>query len=118
MDTPASQAEAKVVATPAALALVAQLQAQHGPQLLFYQSGGCCENSAACCYLPGEIPLGNNDVLLGEVGGCPFYMSASQYATWQHTQIIIDAVPGECGTFSLESGTGQSFFMRSRVFGL
>jgi uncharacterized protein (DUF779 family) len=31
---------AKVVATPAALELVAQLQVKHGPELMFHQSGG------------------------------------------------------------------------------
>ena len=40
----------KVIATPAALALVAFLQSKHGPDLMFHQSGGCCDNSAANCY--------------------------------------------------------------------
>ena len=35
----------RVVATPEALALIAQLQAQYG-ELMFHQSGGCCDGSA------------------------------------------------------------------------
>jgi uncharacterized protein (DUF779 family) len=105
----------KVVATPAALALVAYLQAKYGT-VMFHQSGGCCDNSAANCYLPGEITMGAGDVLLGEIGGASFYISTSQYATWKHTQLIIDVIDGHGGTFSLEGPEGKAFHTRSRVF--
>lgn len=107
---------AKVVATPAALELVAQLQAQYGPELMFHQSGGCCDNSAANCFLPGEITMGAGDVYLGDIGGCPFYIGKAQYETWKHTQLIIDVIEGTGGTFSLEGATGKAFHTRSRVF--
>lgn len=83
---------------------------------MFHQSGGCCDNSAANCYLPGEITMGAGDVLLGEIGGASFYISTSQYATWKHTQLIIDVIEGHGGTFSLEGSTGKAFHTRSRVF--
>jgi len=107
---------AKVVATPAALDLVAHLQAQYGPDLMFHQSGGCCDNSAANCFLPGEITMGAGDVYLGDIGGCPFYIGKGQYETWKHTQLIIDVIEGHGGTFSLEGATGKAFHTRSRVF--
>lgn len=107
----------KVIATPAALDLIERLKAKHGPQLMFHQSGGCCDNSAANCFLPGEITMGAGDVYLGDIGGCPFYIGLGQYATWQHTQLIIDALDGPGGgTFSLEGPEGQAFHTRSRVF--
>ena len=106
----------KVIATDAALSLVRELQAQHGPELMFHQSGGCCDNSAANCYLPGEITMGAGDVYLGHIGGCPFYIGKAQYAYWQHTQLIIDVIEGHGGTFSLEGSTGKAFHTRSRVF--
>ena len=68
----------RVIATDAALALIAQLQAQHG-SVMFHQSGGCCDNSAANCYLPTDLTIGAGDVLLGYVGGAPFYIGKSQY---------------------------------------
>jgi uncharacterized protein (DUF779 family) len=105
----------KVVATTAALQLIEQLKQKHGA-LMFHQSGGCCDNSAANCYLPGEITTGAGDVLLGEIGGCPFYISASQYEYWKHTQLIIDVIDGQGGTFSLEGPEGKAFHTRSRVF--
>lgn len=107
----------KVIATEAAVALIALLKDKHGPGLMFHQSGGCCDNSAANCYLLGELTIGQGDVYLGDIGGCPFYMSTSQYATWRHTQLIIDVIDGHGGgTFSLEGPEGKSFHTRSRVF--
>ena len=106
----------KVIATPAALELIAFLKTKHGPELMFHQSGGCCDNSAANCYLPGEITMGAGDVYLGDVGGTPFYIGRAQYAYWKHTQLIIDVIEGHGGTFSLEGPEGKAFHTRSRVF--
>ena len=50
---PATAPVARVVATPAALTLIAELAARHGP-LMFHQSGGCCDGSAPMCYPAGE----------------------------------------------------------------
>lgn len=107
----------RVVATPAALELIEQLKAQHGPALMFHQSGGCCDNSAANCYLPTDLTIGAHDVHLGEIGGVPFYISESQYQYWKHTQLIIDVIDAHGGgTFSLEGPEGKAFHTRSRVF--
>lgn len=106
-----------VIATPAALALIETLKLQHGPGLMFHQSGGCCDNSAANCYLLGELTTGPGDVYLGQIGGCPFYIGRGQYVHWRHTQLIIDVIDGHGGgTFSLEGPEGKSFLTRSRVF--
>ena len=105
----------RVVATEAALQLIRELQAIHG-ELMFHQSGGCCDNSAANCYLPTDLTIGAQDVLLGHVGGVPFYIGKAQYAYWKHTQLIIDVVTGQGGNFSLEAGSGKAFITRSRLF--
>ena len=107
----------KVIATEAAVALIALLKDKHGPGLMFHQSGGCCDNSAANCYLLGELTIGQGDVYLGDIGGCPFYIGKAQYEYWRHTQLIIDVIDGHGGgTFSLEGPEGKSFHTRSRVF--
>ncbi|BDG37582.1 hypothetical protein B4119_3679 [Parageobacillus caldoxylosilyticus] len=108
--------EPKVIATDAALALIEKLKAKYGP-LMFHQSGGCCDGSSPMCYPQGELIVGDSDVLLGEIGGCPFYISKAQYEYWKHTQLIIDVVPGRGGMFSLEGPEGVRFLTRSRVFG-
>lgn len=106
----------KVIATEAAVELIEFLKCKHGPDLMFHQSGGCCDNSAANCYLPGEITMGAGDVYLGHLAGCPFYIGKAQYAYWRHTQLIIDVIEGHGGTFSLEGPEGKAFHTRSRVF--
>lgn len=105
----------RVVATDAAIALIEQLKNEHG-DMLFHQSGGCCDGSAPNCFLPNEILIGAQDIKLGEIGGMPFYISKSQYDYWKHTQLIIDVIAGQGGNFSLESATGKCFLTRSRLF--
>ena len=113
--TPRNSAVSRVSATPAALALIDQLKQQHGA-LLFHQSGGCCDGSAPMCFPANEFLVGDVDVKLGEIGGVPFYMSQSQFSYWEHTHLIIDAIPGSGGMFSLERPTGLRFLTRSRLF--
>ena len=105
----------KVIATADASELIESLKLKHGP-LMFHQSGGCCDNSAANCYLPGELTIGPSDVYLGDIGGCPFYIGKAQYEYWKFTQLIIDVIDGHGGTFSLEGPEGKAFHTRSRVF--
>ena len=106
----------RVVATEGALALIEKLKARHGP-LMFHQSGGCCDGSAANCYPLGEMTVtAARDVFLGEIGGCPFYIGKCQFEYWQHTQLIIDVVEGRGGTFSLEAPEGLAFHTRSRLY--
>jgi hypothetical protein len=107
----------RVTATPAALEVIIHLQRKHGP-VMFYQSSGCCDNSAPNCYLPGELNPGPADLCLGHVAGSPFYMTRSQYEYWQHTQLIIDVVDAPIGgdNFSLEGPQGKAFLSRSRLF--
>ncbi|WP_420993058.1 DUF779 domain-containing protein [Cupriavidus sp. 30B13] len=114
-DTTPAGAVQRVIATPAALALIERLRAQHG-ELMFHQSGGCCDGSAPMCYPAGELIIGEADVRLGEIGGTPFYMTRAQFEYWQHTRLVIDVVPGSGGMFSLEGPTGLRFLTRSELF--
>ncbi len=104
----------KVTATPAALELLAEIVAEHGP-VLFHQSGGCCDGSSPMCYPQGEFLIGDNDVKLGDIGGAPFYISRSQYEVWKHTELVIDVVPGRGGMFSLDNGRERRFLTRSNI---
>ncbi len=103
-----------VTATPAALALIEAITAEHG-EILFHQSGGCCDGSSPMCYPRGEFIVGDRDVKLGEIGGAPVYIGAEQYALWRHTQLIIDVTPGRGGMFSLDNGREVRFLTRSRL---
>lgn len=105
----------QVLATDSALALIEKLKSIHG-DLLFHQSGGCCDGSSPMCFPRGEFLIGDSDVQLGEIGGTPFYMSKSQFEYWKHTELTIDVVPGRGGMFSLEGPEGLRFLTRSRLF--
>lgn len=105
----------RVALTDAAAALLAELQGEHGP-LLFHQSGGCCDGSAPMCYPRREFRVGQRDVLLGVVGGTPFFIGAAQFEYWQHTHLTVDVVPGRGAGFSVEGPRGLRFIVRSRVF--
>ena len=105
----------KVSATPAALELLAEIIADHGP-VLFHQSGGCCDGSSPMCYPRGDFLIGDRDVLLGVIGeDTPVYIGASQYEAWKHTDLMIDVVPGRGGMFSLDNGRERRFLTRSNV---
>jgi uncharacterized protein (DUF779 family) len=110
-----NQALDRVIATEAALQMIAELRGRHGP-IMFFQSGGCCDGSAPMCFPAGEFDLSDTDVYLGNLDGAPFYMGLEQFAYWEHTQLIIDVVAGNGGMFSLDNGTGRRFLTRSRLF--
>ncbi|MBV8092371.1 MAG: DUF779 domain-containing protein [Acetobacteraceae bacterium] len=105
----------RVIVTPDAQRIIERLLARHGP-LLFHQSGGCCDGSSPMCYPADEFRVGSQDLLLGCIGSCPFYIGAAQFEYWKHTQLIIDVVPGRGSGFSLEAPEGVRFLTRSRVF--
>jgi uncharacterized protein (DUF779 family) len=105
----------RVEITDKAIEIVERLKAQHGP-LMFHQSGGCCDGSSPMCYPLGDFRVGPQDVLLGQIAGCEFYIGAAQFEYWRHTQLIIDVVPGRGSGFSAEAPEGVRFLTRSRVF--
>lgn len=105
----------RVSATPAALELIATLTRLHGP-VMFFQAGGCCENSVPLCYPQGEFKTSPNDVHVGEIGGAPYYMGSREFEFWQNTHLIVDVVQGRGGTFALDGPDGTTFVARSRLF--
>ncbi len=105
----------RVSATPAAAALIELLVNKHGP-VMFFQSGGCCENSAPLCYPLGEFKLSPNDVYLGDVCGAPYYMGHRDFEFWQNTHLTVDVVAGSSGTFALDGPEDKTFICRSRLF--
>ncbi len=105
----------RVRITKEAEKVVDQLRAKHG-ELMFHQSGGCCDGSSPMCYPKGEFMVGGADVWLGEIAGCNFYMAKDQFEFWQHTELTIDIVKGRGASFSLEIPLGLRFVTKSRVF--
>ena len=106
---------ARVLVTSEASKVISQLKEKFG-DLMFHQSGGCCDGSQPMCFEKGEFRTGDSDVLLGEIEGCEFYMSRDQFEYWQHTQLTIDITPGRGSSFSLEIPMGIRFITKSRLY--
>ncbi|MFC4604985.1 DUF779 domain-containing protein [Rhodococcus kronopolitis] len=127
-----SEVPGRIVATAGAVELLRRLRDAHGP-LMMHQSGGCCDGSAPMCYPAGEFIVGDRDVLVGlldlrlgagenanslpdGVDAVPVWISGSQFEVWQHTQLVLDVVPGRGSGFSLEAPEGLRFLSRARAF--
>jgi uncharacterized protein (DUF779 family) len=95
--------------------VIGELRAKHG-ELMFHQSGGCCDGSSPMCYEAGEFLVGSSDVWLGAIDGCDFYMAKDQFEFWKHTELTIDITEGRGASFSLEIPLGIRFVTKSRVF--
>ncbi|MBB6500449.1 DUF779 domain-containing protein [Pedobacter cryoconitis] len=105
----------RILVTEKAVRIIDQLKAEYG-ELLFHQSGGCCEGSYPHCFELGGFLIGSHDVCLGEIEGCKFYMAGDQFEYWKHTQLTLDAIEGRAAGFSLESTLDVGFIIHSRLF--
>ena len=106
----------RVLITDSAKEIIDILRKRFGSDLMFHQSGGCCDGSSPMCFEKGDFKVGSQDVWLGEVYGCDFFMSADQFEYWKHTQLTLDVTPGRGSSFSIEIPMGIRFMIRSKLF--
>ena len=108
----------RVSITPAAAEVVEKLKAEHG-ELVFNQSGGCCDGTAPMCYEKGDFYVPSRNVKLGELCGVEFFIDKDQFEYFRHSHITVD-VKEEKGafgnSFSLEIDMGYQFITVSRIF--
>ena len=105
----------RVAITNEARKIVDQLRERHG-ELMFHQSGGCCDGSSPMCLEKGDLLLNENDVWLGTIHGCEFFMSKDQFEHWKHTHLTVDVTKGHGSSFSLEIPMGVRFVIKSSMF--
>jgi uncharacterized protein (DUF779 family) len=105
----------RVKITAEAKKIMDKLRQKHG-ELMFHQSGGCCDGSSPMCYKKGQFRTGKSDVKLGEIYGAEFWMAKDQYKYWQYMQLTIDVKPGRGSSFSLEIPLGVRFLIKSKMF--
>jgi uncharacterized protein (DUF779 family) len=105
----------RVTVTERAMKVIDQLREKQG-DLMFHQSGGCCDGSAPMCFVVGDFIVGSREVMLGEIHGCEFYMAADQFEFWKNTHLTIDITEGRGASFSLEIPLGLRFITVSRLF--
>jgi uncharacterized protein (DUF779 family) len=105
----------RVSITDEAKKVVEQLREQHG-ELVFHQSGGCCDGSAPMCFAKDDFMMGARDLLIGNIAGCDFYMHEDQFEYTKHTHTTVDITKGRGSSFSLEIPLGLRFIAVSRLF--
>ena len=105
----------RISITDKAKEVVDKLKEKHG-ELMFHQSGGCCDGSAPMCFEKGDFLIGSRDLCLGEIHGCKFYMAADQFEYYKNSHITVDVVEGRGSSFSLEIPMGLRFMAVSRLY--
>jgi len=105
----------RVLIAEEAKKVIDQLREKHG-ELMFHQSGGCCDGSSPMCYKKGQFRTGKSDVKLGKVYGIEFWMAKDQFKYWKHMQLTLDVKPGRGSSFSLEIPLGVRFVIKSKLF--
>ena len=105
----------RVEITDKASELVESLKKKHG-EVIFHQSGGCCDGSVPMLLPKNDFYLDESDVFMGQVAGVDFYMNHAQFEYWKHTHLTVDVIPGRGSSFSLEIPEGFRFKIDSRLF--
>ena len=108
----------RLIATPEALKVIEMLKNEYG-ELVFNQSGGCCDSTAPMCYEKKDFHVPSRNVKMGEVGGCEFFIDPEQFEYFRYSQIILDVKEEKAAfgnSFSLEIDEGYQFITRSRIF--
>lgn len=104
--------------TPAAVEVIERLKKEYG-ELVFNQSGGCCDGTAPMCYEKGDFYVPSRNVKLGEICGCEFFIDKDQFEYFKHSFITIDVREEKAAfgnSFSLEIDLGYQFITKSRIF--
>jgi len=104
----------RVAITEKAIVVLNQLKAKHG-NLIFHQSGGCCDGSSPMILEEGDLYLDDSDILLGQLDGVNYYMNQDQFNYWKHTHLTVDITEGRGSSFSLEIPLGLRFIIHSRL---
>ena len=97
-----------------AVFVIDRLKKEHG-ELVFNQSGGCCDGTAPMCYEKGDFYVPSRNIKLGEICGCKFFIDKEQFEYFKHSHITIDVKEEKYAfgnSFSLEIDLGYQFITR------
>jgi len=108
----------RLAVTPAAAEIIEKLKKENG-ELIFNQSGGCCDGTAPMCYAKSDFYVPSRNIKLGEICGVEFFIDKDQFEYFKHSHLTVD-VKKENGafgnSFSLEIDLGYQFLTKSRIF--
>lgn len=108
----------RLAVTEAAAEVIERLKEENG-ELVFNQSGGCCDGTAPMCYAKSDFYVPSRNVKMGEICDTEFFIDKDQFEYFKHSHITVD-VKEEKGafgnSFSLEIDLGYQFLTKSRIF--
>jgi uncharacterized protein (DUF779 family) len=108
----------RLAVTDAAANVIELLKKESG-ELVFNQSGGCCDGTAPMCYEKSDFHVPSRNIKLGEICDVEFFIDKDQFEYFKHSHITVD-VKEEKGafgnSFSLEIDLGYQFITKSRIF--
>ncbi|MFA9374434.1 MAG: DUF779 domain-containing protein [Poseidonibacter sp.] len=107
----------RLAVTKEAAEIIELLKKENG-ELVFNQSGGCCDGTAPMCYSKNDFYVPSRNVKLGEICDCEFFMDKDQFEYFKHSHITIDVKKETAfgNSFSLEIDLGYQFITKSRIF--
>ena len=108
----------RVLVTKEAEVVIEKLKQEYG-ELVFNQSGGCCDGTAPMCYEKGDFHVPSRNVKMGEICGCEFFIDKDQFEYFKHSFITVDVKEEKAAfgnSFSLEIDLGYQFITKSRIF--
>ena len=89
----------RLAVTNAASKVIELLKQTHG-DLVFNQSGGCCDGSAPMCFEKSDFYVPSRNIKLGVICGCEFFISAEQFEYFKHSHLTIDCKDNLSGSNS------------------
>ena len=107
----------RVQATKSTCEVIEKLKKEHG-ELVFSQSGGCCDGTAPMCYAKSDFYVPSRHIKLGEICGCEFYISPEKYEYFKHSLLTIEVKEEKSAfgnSFSLEIDLGYQFITKSKI---
>ncbi len=108
----------RVDVTQEAKEVIEMLKKEYG-ELVFNQSGGCCDGTAPMCYKKGDFYVPSRNIKMGEICACEFFIDKDQFEYFKYSQIIVDVRKEDAAfgnSFSLEIDHGYQFLTKSRIF--
>lgn len=108
----------RVIASNEALEVIDLLKKEHG-ELVFNQSGGCCDGTAPMCYEKDDFYVPSRNVKMGEIAQCEFFIDAQQFEYFKNCEVTVDVKKENAAfgnSFSLEIDMGYQFVTKSRLF--
>ncbi|MBP0625443.1 DUF779 domain-containing protein [Cupriavidus sp. LEh25] len=82
--------------------------------MVLLQKNGALRQGQLVCWPRSDYLASSREICIGDIGGTPLYVLASELALLERAQLVVDAGPGTGGWFAMQRKLGICFFTRTR----